>query len=118
MMELSSNFDLTNAKIYEKNNNSFSMSTGSDFATPHTLALVAKAYGAFDYTFSQMGTNNASFSCSYTDFEKSKGYKGMAFHSISYYDGKMSTDRINCNTLESITRQARLCIIIGIFQKR
>jgi len=98
MMELSPNFELTNAKIYEKSTNNFSVGTGSDFVTPHTLAMAAKLHGAFDYTFTQVGANNSSFSCSYTDYEKSKGYKGMVFHSISYYDGKISTDKINLKT--------------------
>jgi hypothetical protein len=98
LLELSPNFELTNAKIYEKRNNNFSLSTGSDFATPHTLAVVAKAYGAFDYTYTQMGQNSASFVSAYTDYEKSKGYKGMTFNSISYYDGKITTDKINLKT--------------------
>lgn len=97
MLELSENFELQNAKLYEKNKNNFSLGgyTSADFMTPHTLALVAKSAGAFDYTYSQMGKNNASFVSAYTDYERSKGYKGLAFHSISYYDGKLSTDRIN-----------------------
>jgi len=98
MLEMSPNFDLTNAQIYEKNNNSFSLNTGSDFSSPHTLAMAAKAFGAFDYTYTQMGSGNASFSSAYTDYEKSKGYKGMVFHSISYYDGKISNDKINLKT--------------------
>jgi hypothetical protein len=98
MLQLTPNFDLTDAKIYEKNNNNFSLSTGSDFVTPHTLAMFAKAYGAFDYTYSQMGKNNGSFVSAYTDYEKSKGYKGLTFNSISYYEGKVSTDKINLKT--------------------
>ena len=98
MLEMSPGFELTNAQIYAKNNNSFSLSTGSDFASPHSLALFAKAYGAFDYTYSQMGADNASFSSAYIDYEKSKGYKGSVFNAISYYDGKLSTDKINLKT--------------------
>jgi homogentisate 1,2-dioxygenase len=30
--------------------------------------------------------------------EKSKGYKGMTFNSISYFDGKITTDKINLKT--------------------
>jgi hypothetical protein len=98
LLELSPNFELTNAKIYEKRNNNFSLSTGTDFLTPHTLAVYAKASGAFDYTYTQMGQNNASFVSAYTDYEKNKGYKGMTFNSISYYDGKITTDKINLKT--------------------
>ena len=98
MLELSNNFDLEDAKIYEKNNNNFSLGTASDFSTPHTLALAAKAFGAFDYNFTQMGTDNASFTSTYTDYERSKDYKGLTFHSISYYAGKLTTDKINLKT--------------------
>ena len=100
MLELSKNFDLENAKLYEKNKNNFSLFgyTSTDFMTPHTLALVAKVYGAFDYSYTQMGKNNASFVSAYTDYERSKGYKGLTFNSISYYDNKLSTDKINLKT--------------------
>jgi hypothetical protein len=101
MLELSQDFNLTNAKIYEKNNNSFSLNTGSDFLTPHSLALAAKSYGAFDYDFTQLGENKASFVVGYSDYERSKEYSGQTFNSISYYDGKITTDKINLKTKAS-----------------
>jgi len=94
MLELNSQFDLTNATIYEKNNNNFTL-PGADFANAHTLALVAKAYGAFDYSYTQPGKNHASFTSGYTDYERSKEYKGLTFNAISYYDGKITKDKIN-----------------------
>ncbi|MGN6401247.1 MAG: DUF6770 family protein [Flavisolibacter sp.] len=104
MLELSKDFDLEDAKIYEKNNNSFSLSTASDFMTPHSLALAAKAYGAFDYDFTQMGANNSSFVSGYSDYERNKDYKGRTFNSISYYDGKITTDKIPLKTKASSLR--------------
>jgi len=104
MLELSQNFDLEDAKIYEKNNNHFDLGTANDFSTPHTLALAAKAYGAFDYNFTQMGQSNASFVSSYTDYERTKDYKGLIFNSISYYEGKITTDKINLKTKASSLR--------------
>jgi hypothetical protein len=95
MLTLSSNFELLSAQIYEKNNNNFSLNTGTDFLSPHSLAVVAKTYGAFDYTFTQMGKNHSSFTTAYTDYERTKDYKGLTFHAISYYDGKITTDKIN-----------------------
>jgi hypothetical protein len=100
MLELNEKFELTNASIYEKNNNNFNLN-GADFANPHTLALVAKAFGAFDYAYTQMGKNKASFVSSYTDYERSKDYKGLTFNSISYYNGKLTTDKINLKTSAS-----------------
>ena len=102
-LELNDKFELLNAKVMEKNNNVFAL-PGSDFATPHTLATIAKAYGAFDYTFTQLGDNKESFVSGYTDFEKSKNYKGLVFHSISYYDGKVTNDQINLKTDASSLR--------------
>jgi hypothetical protein len=103
LLELNDKFELLNAKVLEKNNNTFAL-PGSDFATPHTLAVIAKAYGAFDYTFTQLGDNKESFVSGYTDFEKSKNYKGLVFHSISYYDGKVTNDQINLKTDASSLR--------------
>jgi hypothetical protein len=104
LLELSANFDLELAKVYEKNKNNFGLGTGSDFASPHTLAMAAKAYGAFDYSFTQMGKNKASFVSGYMDYEKNKDYKGLTFHSISYYDGKVTDDKINLSTKASNLR--------------
>ena len=99
-MELTDQYELKNAQILEKNNNIFSI-MGSDFANPHTLALIAKQYGYFDYSFTQMGTNKESFMSGYTDYEKTKDYKGLVFHSISYYDGKITNDQINLKSNSS-----------------
>lgn len=98
MLTLSSDFQLLSAEIYEKNNNNFSLSTGTDFATPHTLALIAKMYGAFDYSFTQIGKNHSSFTTAYTDYERSKEYKGLTFNAITYYDGKITKDKLNLKT--------------------
>lgn len=95
LLEMTKDFELKNATIYEKKNSSFSLRTASDFATPHTLAVVAKSLGSFDYIFSQMGKNNSTFTSAYYDYERTKEYKGFTFNSISYFDGKISTDKIN-----------------------
>jgi hypothetical protein len=103
-LELSPNFDLINAKVYAKNSNSFSLGTGSDFVSPHTLALAAKSYGAFDYAFTQLGQDKASFVSGYTDYQREKNYTGSVFNSISYNDGKITNDRINLKTEASSIR--------------
>lgn len=103
--ELSPNFDLVSAKMYVKNNNNFSLgASGFDFVSPHTLALLAKTYGAFDYAFTQMGQNKSTFVSGYTDYQREKDYKGYVFNSISYADGKITNDRINLKTEASSIR--------------
>jgi hypothetical protein len=103
MLQLNDQYEISDAKIYDKSSNNFSL-PGADMQTPHTLALLAKAYGAFDYTFTQVGTNKGSFISGYTDHERSKDYKGLTFNSISYYDGHLSTDKINLKTTASTLR--------------
>jgi len=120
LLQLNDNFELQNAKVYEKNSNVFAI-PGSDFATPHMLALMAKADGAFDYTFTQMGQNKESFMSGYTDYEKSKNYKGLVFHSISYYDGKVTNDQINLKTdasnLRIMPAKAGSVLLLEYFKK-
>jgi hypothetical protein len=101
LMQLNSDHALENAVIYDKYNNNVEMPSGAEFNSPHTLALLLKSWGSFDYSFTQLGKNRSSFMTSYTDYEKGKDYKGLTFNTISYYDGKLSTDKINLKTTAS-----------------
>jgi hypothetical protein len=103
MLELSPEFELKNARVIEKNRNSFSLMANTDFLSPHTLALVAKSAGSFDYSYTQVGQNRATFTTAYTDYERTKDYKGLAFHTLSYYDGKISEDKINLKSKATST---------------
>jgi hypothetical protein len=103
LLELNKDFKVAKADIYQKNNNNIAL-PGADFASPHTMALMAKAYGAFDYLFTQTTKNNANFYTGYADYEKTKDYKGLTFHSISYNGGAISTDKINLTTSASTIR--------------
>lgn len=49
---------------------------------------------AFDYDFTQTNKEHTRFSVGYEDYERSKDFKGLTFNSISYEDGKTSTDRV------------------------
>jgi hypothetical protein len=97
MVKMNSKFELTGAQVYEKNNNNFSL-RGGDFLTAHSMALVARAMGYFDYRFTEVSKDNRSFTSGYMDYEKSKDYKGLVFHTISYTEGKISTDQVQLKT--------------------
>ena len=104
MMQFSDNFELQNAAIYEKNHNNFeSPGLGGDFMSPHLMAQVVKAYGGFDFAFTQTDKNHTNFVVGYTDYEKSKDYKGLTFHSISYFNNNTTTDKINLASKASKT---------------
>lgn len=95
VMQFNEKFDIKEAKIYPKYSNSMELNSGSEFMTPHTMALLAKAFGAFDYDFTQTDKDHTRFTVGYRDYERSEDYKGATFNAISYTDGKATTDKIN-----------------------
>ena len=95
MLQYDSTFKLKNAKVYDKNNNNVEMPGGSEFMGPQTMALYASAIGAFDYSFTEKSSDMSTFEVGYTDYVREDGYKGGTFNTISYYNGKFTTDRIN-----------------------
>jgi hypothetical protein len=104
VLQLNDKFKLEKATVYDKYNNNVELPSGAEFMTPHTLALLLKTYGSFDYSFTQMGRHKSSFMSGYTDFEKGKDYRGLTFNSISYNDGQVTTDKINLKTKASRLR--------------
>jgi hypothetical protein len=97
-LQFNSKFDVKAAQIYDKNNNSIEMPAGSGYLSPHTMALMIKAYRAFDYDFTQTNKEHSRFSVGYHDYERSKDFKGQTFNSISYDGGKTTTDRIELSS--------------------
>ncbi len=91
-------FEIKDAKIYEKNSNSQEMQSGAEFSSPHTMAIMAKAWGYFDYDFTQTNKEHSRFSVCYSDYVKSSDFKGKTFNSITYNEGKVSTDKIELSS--------------------
>jgi hypothetical protein len=90
-------FNIKGAKVYNKNSNNIELPGGLDFASTPLMGKMLKYYfGGFDYAYTQVNKDLTSFSVCYSDFVKEKGsYKGGTFNSITYADGKFTTDRIN-----------------------
>ena len=93
-LQFNTKFEVKGAQIYDKNNNSIELPAGSGYLSPHTMALMIKAYKGFDYDFTQTNKEHSRFSVGYSDYEKSRDFKGQTFNSISYDGGKTTTDRI------------------------
>jgi hypothetical protein len=88
-------FNVKEVKIYEKNDNNLEMDGGTELVSAALLAkLIKYNYGGFDYAYTQYSKDGASFTVCYSDFERGKDYKGSTFNSISYNDGKITTDKI------------------------
>jgi hypothetical protein len=96
LIKFDKDFNVKDAKIYEKNSNNVELQSGMEFVSAPLLGkLVKYTYGEFDYAYSQTNKDNSSFTVCYSDYVRGKDYKGSTFNSISYNDGKITTDRIN-----------------------
>lgn len=96
VIQFDKNFNVKNAKIYDKNSNNVELQSGMEFVSAPLLGkLVKYTYGEFDYAYSQVNKENTSFTVCYSDYVRGKDYKGGTFNSISYHEGKITTDKIN-----------------------
>jgi hypothetical protein len=96
MIQFDNNFNVKQAKVYDKNSNAIELPNGAEFAGAPILAkLIKYTYGGFDYAYTQIKKDNSAFTVCYKDYVKGKDYKGSTFNSITYADGKITTDRLN-----------------------
>ena len=96
MIKFDKNFAVKDAKIYEKNSNTQELYSGMEFTSAPLIGKLLKyTFGEFDYEYTQTNKDYTSFSVCYSDYVKGKDYKGSTFNSISYNEGKITTDRIN-----------------------
>jgi hypothetical protein len=107
MIKFDKDFNVKEAKIYDKNSNKQELPSGMEFvSTPLIGKLLKYSYGEFDYAYTQMNKDNTAFTVCYSDYVKGKDYKGSTFNAISYNDGKITTDKIN--TKSEATRSSVL----------
>ena len=96
LIKFDKDFNVKEAKIYDKNPNNVELSSGMEFvSTPLIGKMVKYYYGDFDYAYTQSNKDNSSFTICYSDYERGKDYKGSTFNSITYNEGKVTTDKIN-----------------------
>ncbi len=96
LIKFDKDFNVKNATIYDKNANNYEMKSGMEFvSTPLIGKLIKYNYGGFDYAYTQTNKDVSSFTVAYADYVRGKDYKGSTFNSITYRDGKITTDKIN-----------------------
>jgi len=96
LIKFDKGFNVKDATIYEKNSNSYELQSGYEFvSTPLIGKMIKYYYGGFDYSYTQTNKDFSSFTVCYSDYVKEKGYKGATFNSISFNEGKITTDKIN-----------------------
>ncbi|MFY0256176.1 DUF6770 family protein [Chitinophaga sp. 30R24] len=101
VMTFDEGYHVTNAKIYDKTNNTATNSAISDFNSQHLLAMYLKSIGAFDYDFTTGDEDNANFSICFSDYVKDADYKGQTFNTIRFNGTKFTQDKINLKSKAS-----------------
>ena len=96
LIKFDNEFNVKEAKIYEKNPNTVELQSGMEFVSGPLLGKMVKYYyGQFDYAYTQMNADNTSFTVCYADYVRGKDYKGSTFNTINYNVGNITTDKIN-----------------------
>ena len=96
IFEFSKDFELVDVSVYEKDDSSFALPSGASMVSPHLLSLMVKAYGGFDYEFTQEAKDGSYFIVGYKDYKRIKGAKNKTiFGAISNVDGEFSKDEID-----------------------
>jgi hypothetical protein len=93
-LQFNNKFEIKNAQVYDKNNGSVELPAGYDYLSPHKMALLVKSWRGFDYDFTQTNKEHTRVSVGYSSYERSKEYRGQTFNSITYDNGKTTTDKI------------------------
>lgn len=93
VFKFNSDFKLTGIQEFEKGKSR--APSLSDFGSPQLNAHAWKAYGAFDYEYTQLDKKNDRFYACFIDYERLKGEKNKsAFKTIIYDNGQLSEDKI------------------------
>jgi len=104
IMEFNDKYKVTNATIFDKQDNTAMWSAASDYNSQHVLATYLKMTGAFDYAFTTGDADNSNFEVCYSDYVRSSEYKGQTFNAIRYNGRKFSTDKIELKSKASTMR--------------
>jgi hypothetical protein len=99
IFEFEPDFTLANVKVYDKSKTTIELpGRGVSLTNPQMLANLIKAWGGFDYSFTQMSSDKSGFIVGYTDVDKEEGKRKLNFESIIHSDNKYSTDKLALET--------------------
>lgn len=101
LLQFDNTFTITEARIFEKNTNNIDLPLELQSYGAATIAQFIKAMDGFDYSFLQTDRQHSMFTVGYTDYVKSKEYKGLTFNTISYYNNNLTTDKIELKSSSS-----------------
>ena len=97
LFEFDQQMKLQAVNVYNKQVSGVTLPDGAGYLPYPLLGYLVSGIGGFDYVFTQLDNEKTSFHIGYTDYEKGKDFKGMAFTAISRHvgDAKLTTDKLN-----------------------
>lgn len=99
VFEFDKDFNLEKVEVFDKQKSSQSFPSGYGFVTPQLMAQLAKAFGGFDYIFTQSNKDRSVFSVGYLDYERRKNEKNAVVFGAITHDGEaFSTDKMDLVT--------------------
>lgn len=104
VFEFNADFSINKAHLFEKDKNVISMPAGAGYMSSKLMSYLAKAYGGFDYTFTQKAKDSDTFIAHYINYDRGgKGVKSKnVLGSIVYTPEKTFTvDKIELNRKSS-----------------
>lgn len=102
ILEFNPDYSVKKVHFFEKDKNSFSLGSVMIFSTK-MLSYVAKAYGGFDFVFSQISPDKSKFVVSYINYDRERGEKAKnVLGSIIYTPEKtFAVDKLTLNRKSS-----------------
>lgn len=76
IFQFDADFTIKKTNVFQKDKNVMSLPNGMMMVNSKVLSYIAKAYGGFDYVFSQQPEDKATFMVSYINYSREKGEKG------------------------------------------
>lgn len=97
VFEMDTDYNLKDVKVFDKRKSNVFLPAGAAYASPTLLAYMLKAYGWFDYSYTQKDLKKGVFYSTYVSTLKEKGEGIKPIFGIIAYDGEggFSTDKIN-----------------------
>jgi hypothetical protein len=99
IFEFTSDYTIKKVHVFEKDKNVVTLPAGSEYVSSKLMSYYAKAYGGFDYSFTQRSADKNTFYVSYVNYDKEKGEKSKnVLGTIVYTPEKVFTvDKLALN---------------------
>ena len=99
VLEFSSDQELVDVTVFEKNKSKLSLPAGSTFTNMNALGHLVKYYGGFDFAFTQHHRDEDVFSFVFNDYDRKS--KNWDLKSVTYADGEYVMDQMTLTSRKS-----------------